>query len=107
VAFIPFPTALLGTQGNHTLPVAIYALVQSGVGVFGALSWLYAMRAGLTRPDMSPAVARVGLARAASGPLVFLASLPLALVNPYLAQGCWLLIFPAQLLIQRLAGAAG
>jgi uncharacterized membrane protein len=45
VAFIPFPTALIGQHGDQPPVVIVYAVVVSLAGMFGPLSWLYAWRA--------------------------------------------------------------
>ena len=43
VAFVPFPTSLLGEYGDHQLPVAIYAATLAAGRLLTALHW-YATR---------------------------------------------------------------
>ena len=103
IAFIPFPTSLQGEHGNVPIVVAIYALTLAVSGFLGAASWVYAVRAGLTRPDMTPTDVRLGLYRGLSGPAVFLGSLVLLPIGPYAVEAAWLLIFPVQAVLVRLA----
>jgi uncharacterized membrane protein len=102
VALIPFPTAVLGAHGNLPAAVVLYAVVLSAGGIVGGLSWLYAYRAGLCRPDVDTRELRLGLMRSWSGPVVMLASLPLLFVSTTLTELSWLLIFPAQVVLRRM-----
>jgi uncharacterized membrane protein len=90
VAFMPFPTAVLGENYHLEAAVIFYALWQVATGVAGSGLWLWATRRRrLVSADVSddwieertwfgwvPAVA-------------FLVSIPLALVSPILAQLSW------------------
>jgi hypothetical protein len=40
VAFVPFPTALIGEHGDVALPVVIYVVSLSTAGIMGPLTWL-------------------------------------------------------------------
>jgi uncharacterized membrane protein len=111
VAFIPFPTAMMGEHGDLPTVVAIYAVSLSAAGIVSSLTWVYAWRAGLVRPGISDRYARLVALRAVSVPLVMLASL---LALPFLGtagvETSWLLILPVQLIMRRItraqAGAA-
>lgn len=102
VALIPFPTAVLGAHGDLPAALVLYVVVLGTGGAVGALSWLYAYRAGLCRPGVGPREFRIGFLRSLSGPIVMVASLPLLLVSTTLVEVCWLLIFPAQMVLRRL-----
>jgi uncharacterized membrane protein len=102
VALIPFPTAVIAAHGDMPAALLLYVFVLGTGGVIGALSWLYAYRAGLCRADVGPRDLRLGLMRSLSGPVVMFASIPLIFVNTQLAEACWLLIFPAQMVMRRL-----
>jgi uncharacterized membrane protein len=104
IALIPFPTALLGAYGDSIWAVVVYVITLSAAGVIGPLSWIYAARNGLVRPGLSPAYIRLGALRGLSVPVVMFASLPLALIDPLLAEISWFLIIPAQRLISRRVG---
>jgi uncharacterized membrane protein len=102
VAFIPFPTSLIGEYGDHDLAVVIYASTLGLSGLVGTASWLYAARANLLRPRVSRNEVRLGALRGIAVPLVMLGSLAiLPLTGPGAVEVTWLAIFPAQWLIAR------
>jgi uncharacterized membrane protein len=101
VALIPFPTAVLGAHGDLPAALVLYVGVLSAGGIVGALSWLYAYRAGLCRPGVGGRELRLGLMRSLIGPAVMLASLPLIAVSTTLAELSWILIFPIQVFLRR------
>jgi uncharacterized membrane protein len=92
VAFIPFPTALLATflrSGNtveaRTSAVA-YSLVMLLTAVAFVAVWAYLARhRDLLRPDAEPHAAQVALRRASFGVVVYLLTIPVALLNAYVA----------------------
>lgn len=97
VAFIPFPTSLLGQYGDRSLVVALYAVVLALAGLSGAACWAYAASRGLLRPTVSPDQYRLSLLRGLAAPTVFLASLlALPVVGTTMTELLWLLVFPAQ-----------
>ena len=100
VALLPFPTELLGTYGNTTLATVIYAAAIVAVGSTSALVWWYINHAGLSAP-VSADVVRMGLLRIAIAPAVFALSIPIALVEPDTAKFTWLLIWPANVVLER------
>ena len=103
VAFIPFPTALIGEQGDHVSVVIIYALSLSAAGIAGPLTWLYAWRSGLAIPTVSPLYARLSAIRGFAVPVVLLGSLLfLPVVGTTGVELMWLLIAPVQVLLNRL-----
>jgi len=99
VAILPFPTSLLAEDGDLPAPVVLYALTVAAIGLSGTLSWLYAIRAGLVEPGMPRMGANLATLRGLTVPAIFLLSLPLILVHPYVAAVGWLLILPAQRLL--------
>ena len=102
IAFIPFPTALIGAQGHRPIVVVVYASTLALAGILGTITWLYASRAGLTRPGLSPEYVRLSAWRGLSVPIVTLASLPLLpFVGPFPVEMSWLLIFVVQAVISR------
>jgi uncharacterized membrane protein len=99
VAFLPFPTELLGTyEGDHTA-VVVYAVVIALVAATAALMRLHAERAGL----LTDAARREPLWSLALVPGVFLVSVPLALLSPVIAQLSWLVLLAAR--VRRSAAA--
>ena len=103
IAFVPFPTGLMGEHGDEPLVVVLYALTLATAGVVGSASWLYARRAGLTRPDVDDRFVRRGAFRGITVPIVMVASLGLLpFASTYVVEASWFLIFPVQLAINRL-----
>jgi uncharacterized membrane protein len=93
IAFLPFSTSLISRYGDQSLAVIFYALNLVVIGVFFMLLWLHAVYRGrLIDPATPHAVVRQATLRLAIVPVVFLASVPLALFSPNGAKFVWLLI---------------
>lgn len=94
VAFLPFPTNLIGRWVNLSAAVVLYAVTNLVAG--GALfvmRW-HADRSGLLARE--PALERRRrLAISSVAPIGFAASIPIALVDASLAALSWLLFVPA------------
>jgi uncharacterized membrane protein len=101
IAFLPFPSALLGTYFDNPISVAAYALAVALVSGLEVVLFRHAYGAGLlTRPMPAP-VYRWG-ALASSLPVVFLLlSVPVAFTNTVAAVAMWFLGVPAQLVLDR------
>ena len=91
IVLIPFSSQVLGDHGGETAAIVLYSINLSGVVLSGILMFVDAERAGLTRttPEEAREGRRYGLQVAA----IFLASIPVALINPHLAQWFWLALF--------------
>ena len=91
IVLIPFSSQVLGDFGGETAAIVLYSVNLSGVVLAGILMFVDAERAGLTRttPEEAREGRRYGLQVAA----IFLASIPVAFVNPQLAQWLWLALF--------------
>jgi uncharacterized membrane protein len=94
VAFLPFPTAVLGEYGDMRIAVVLYASTLAAVAFFLLLIWSYAcLGRRLVSPHVDPKLVRVYTIRAAATVLLFLLSIPAAAVSIRLAELCWLLTF--------------
>lgn len=94
VAFLPFPTALLGTYFENPLSVVVYALAVSAVSGMEVVLFRHAHRHRLMTRQMPEEVYRWGTMVSLT-PLAFFAlSMPLAFVNTTLAVLCWFLAVP-------------
>jgi uncharacterized membrane protein len=95
VAFLPFPTAVLGRH-NGTPPAAVlYAVAVILAGTASSAYWWYASGRGrLLRPDVGRARVRALRARGLLGPVFFTLTLPVAAFAPYAAEILWILVFP-------------
>jgi uncharacterized membrane protein len=76
VAFLPFPTSLLGEYGNHQLPVTIYAgTLAIGRLLLTALHWYSTRNDRLVDELQNPRTVQVFLMRGLSMPVIFLLSI--------------------------------
>ena len=95
VAFLPFPTAVLGEHNGSPAAAVLYAAAVILGGTASAAYWWYASGPGrLLRPGVARAQVRALRARSVSGPAFFALTLPVALFAPYAAEILWLLVFP-------------
>jgi uncharacterized membrane protein len=102
IAFIPFPTSLIGQHGDRPFIVAVYALTLAAAGLIGPLTWFYARRRGLVSPDLPADYVRVASLRAFAVPAVMLGSLVLLpIVGPFWVEASWFLILPIQFAFVR------
>ena len=101
VAFLPFPTAVLGRNQNEPVAAVIYAVTLTLLNLASATIWWYATRRHrLVDLDLRPHIIKKRFARLAIGTVVFLASIPVALWQPYVAEIMWLPLFGVVLLIR-------
>jgi len=91
IVLMPFSSDVLGDHGGTEAAVVLYATNLVGVILVGSLLFAYAHRGGLTRT--SPEEARADRRRALTIAAFFLASIPIAFLNPSLAPYCWLALF--------------
>ena len=101
VAFLPFPTALLGEYSENPLTVAVYAVNVAVVSGMEVVLFRHAYRGGLLARPISPEVYRWGALNSLSPVLFFLISIPVAFISTTLAVGVWLLMVPAGALANR------
>lgn len=98
IAFLPFPTGVLGRYGAERSAVILYASVMIAGGLLLGSLTLVARHRQLLTPTMTPAAVRSSLLRSGSMVAVFAASIPLAVANPRVAPYAWIVIFPVRLL---------
>jgi uncharacterized membrane protein len=102
IAFIPFPTALIGEHGDVPIVVAIYAISLSAAGLLGMLAWRYAALHGLMRPGLTREFIRSSTLRGLPLPAVMLGSLLLMpFVGPFGVEYSWIVIMPVQIVLNR------
>ena len=108
VAFLPYPTSLLGSEnGPDRVATIFYSVCISCAGLAELAVWLYASYArDLLVPGTSPAVRRYMALRVARIPVVFLLSIPVALVSALVASYFWILIAVLGLALDRFARPA-
>jgi len=95
VAFLPFPTAVLGQHAGSPAAAVLYATSVVLALLASAAYWWYASGRGrLLRPDAGRAQVRALRARSLSGPAIFAPTLPIALFARYAAEIVWIFVFP-------------
>jgi uncharacterized membrane protein len=106
VAFLPFPTSVLGQFGRHPIGAVFYAASVAAANAASAAVWWYASGPGhLLRPDVDPAMVRWARVRSVSGAPFFVLTIPIALVAPLAALTLWTVGFPVmRIVISRLYG---
>ena len=108
VAFLPFPTAVLGDHGSHAAADVLYAASMSLVGLASAALWRHASdRHRLIPADVDPAVIRNITLRSLLVPAMFIPSIGVALLSPAAAKVLWVLSFPLSTVIDRWAAPPG
>ena len=87
IAFLPYPTRLLGVYGDRAISVIAYATTNLLIGLIAGLMRLHAALAGLSeRPSADVWVWQITV------PAVFLLSIVLAFLSPTAAKWSWLLL---------------
>ena len=100
VAFLPFPTAVVGEHAGSPAATVLYATSVILAALASTAYWWYASgRAGLLRPDARRAQVRALRARSLSAPVFFALTVPLAVFAPYAAEIAWILVFPLTWLV--------
>jgi uncharacterized membrane protein len=103
IAFLPFPTALLGEYFENPLSVAIYA---TNVGIVSAMEVVLfrrAYRADLLGQRLTPEVYRFGVMASLSPVVFFVLSIPVAFFSTTVAVAMWFLAVPFGLAVNRRA----
>jgi TMEM175 potassium channel family protein len=102
VAFVPFPTSLLGEYGNHQLPVAIYAATLAiGRLLLTAIHW-YSTRDGrLLEEAQDPRIVRFFLIRGLTIPAIFLLSIGISFFSVSAAIWTWFIMLAVDAIILR------
>jgi uncharacterized membrane protein len=97
VVFLPFPTSLLGDYERYRMAFILYAASIAVTGLMLALLWWYIAYTGhLVADDLDERLRRWLLLRFLVVPVVFLASIPVALAGKFLATvAVWIFLPPA------------
>ena len=100
IAFLPFPTALIGRYAFVPAAVMFYASAVLAVGLVRTAIWWYATHVRrLIDADTPESEIRAGLWRGITAPLVFAISIPIASIAPVTAMLSWIAIVPLLRLI--------
>jgi len=103
VAFLPYPTGIMGRYGQTTTAVVFYAATMAATGIMSAALWDDAVRTGAVAPDSPPAKEHDRWMMALL-PGVFLLSIPVAFIDAEAASMMWSLLFVTRLARRRQIG---
>jgi uncharacterized membrane protein len=101
VAFLPFPTALLGNYFENPISVALYAVTVGLVSALEVAMFVRAYRGGLLAHEMSRPVFGFGVKASLLPVGFFLLSVPVAFLDTTVAVVVWFLTIPGELLLNR------
>jgi uncharacterized membrane protein len=102
VAFLPFPTALLGEYGDQQLVVAIYAGSLAITRLLLSSVWWYVSgNSRLMSIDMDPRTIRAFSIRGFGIPLVFLLSIGISFFSVTATVYSWLLLAVVDFMLLR------
>lgn len=102
VAFLPFPTALMGEYGDQQLAVVIYAGSLAATRLLLSLVWWYVSgKSHLANIEMDPSTMRAFGIRAWVIPLIFLVSIAISFFSVTAAVYSWLLLVVADFVLLR------
>jgi uncharacterized membrane protein len=104
VALLPFPTSVLAEHGDVPFAAAAYAVFVGLTGLVATIVWVYAARVGKLTEGVDPDMARDIAIRTLVTPVLFAASIPIALVSLTAAEIVWLASFPATAFVSRRLG---
>lgn len=95
VAFLPFPTAVLGQHVGSPVAAPLYAISVGLAATASAACWWYASgRGNLLSQHASGAQVTALRARGLSAPVFFALTIPVAVAAPYAAEVLWIFAFP-------------
>lgn len=101
VAFVPFPTSLLG-ETITSVTVSFYAATLAVTGFLSAGLWWYVSEIGdLVNDDLTSAQIRDRTVRILGPSIVFALSIPIASFNPMWAMYFWVLLSAIDPLVDR------
>jgi uncharacterized membrane protein len=106
VAFLPFPTDLLGTYFENPLSVTVYAVNVALISGLEVVLFRHAHRNGLMREQWPEEVYRWGVLQSAAPVVFFLLSVPVAYIGTGWAVACWFLGLPFAIISERWRPAA-
>jgi uncharacterized membrane protein len=107
IAFLPFPTGVLGDFFDNPLALGIYAATVALVSGLEVVQFRVAYGDGLLAREMPPEVYRWGMLMSLSPVLFFFASVPVAFAaGSEVAVAVWFLVIPFQIVANRYKPAA-
>jgi uncharacterized membrane protein len=106
IAFMPFPTALVGKYEDYAITVIIYAITLAAASFIETAMYARAQQQELFRRPVPTDVFRYGVVASLVPVVAFVVSIPIAFVDPTLALLSWLIVWPAETVVDRLKPAS-
>ncbi|HEY2593814.1 MAG TPA: TMEM175 family protein [Chloroflexota bacterium] len=102
IAFLPFPTSVLGNYGDDSVSVSLYAGTLAAIGFVVLAMWLYATTGRrLVTHEVSSREIQHTMVRAVAVPAIFLLSIGIAQLDPNAAKYSWVAIAFATIAVDR------
>jgi TMEM175 potassium channel family protein len=101
IAFLPFPSGVLGEYADNSVAVILYASCIAAIASLSALLTEIATRHGLFARPPTPEAVRWQRILPLAPAAYFLLTIPLALAAPATAVYSWILLFPLSMALQR------
>ena len=102
IAFVPFPTSVLGTHPGSQVAVVFYAASMALTGMMEFVLWRYVSDGHrLVDPGVPPGIIRHYTLRTLTAPSVLLVSILISFLSPGAAVASWSLIFISQYFLDR------
>jgi uncharacterized membrane protein len=105
VAWLPFPTALLGELTGNPISVSLFALSAGAVSALEAVLLAQAQRHMLLRRVLPSAVFRHAMRTSLLPEVFFVLSVPVSFLNTYVAIAMWFLAVPGEVALDRIKPA--
>lgn len=103
VAFVPFPTSLLGEYGDHQLPVVVYAATLAvGRLLLTAIQWYSVRHDRLLDEVQDPATVRFLLIRGLTIPAIYLLTIVISFFSVQSAIWSWVILIVVDSVILRI-----
>jgi|WetSurMetagenome_2_1015567.scaffolds.fasta_scaffold16789_2 uncharacterized membrane protein len=101
IAFMPFPTAVLGRFGADELAVDFYAIEVGLASLARTFIWVYAVKRGLTTPGLSGRAVRREMYLGFGPSAIFFISVGVAAASPLAGMYSWFALVPLLLTVGR------
>ena len=103
VAFLPFPTALIGRYEDNPVSFVLFALCVAAISGLEVVLFRVASRQELTKATLSPSLLRYAALAQTLPVAFFLLSIPIAFWSTSAALYSWLLLIPLSMMVGRVA----
>jgi uncharacterized membrane protein len=103
IAFLPFPTALLGEYFENPLSIVIYAVSVGVISGWEVVLLRHAYEKELFARPLTPAVYRFAVLASLTPVFFFALSIPIAFASTTVAAVSWFLTIPAGTMLERRA----